>query len=167
MAHRLSLLCSLLMLVVACDGVELKVGESSTSSTSSSTSTIARSTTARTPTTTPYSTTTTPAVPEFPPEADSLEHGGDAWVVVLAASEDFDDPTLDKAVADAKAAGYRTGVTDCDFGAAEALGLAEEAHYYTVSVYLNNQEDALRAEAAFEARGVSGTAALVQTYCMD
>jgi hypothetical protein len=96
-----------------------------------------------------------------------LEHGGETWVVILAASEDFDDPVLDQAVDDATAAGYHTGPTDCDVGVAEALGLPENSYLASVSVYLESEADAGAALVAFEARGVGGTVALVQTFCLD
>jgi hypothetical protein len=112
-------------------------------------------------------TTTTIALPPFPPERESLTHGGDTWVVVLGASEQSDDPILDDAEARAAEAGYTTGATDCDFGAATALGLSEDTHYYTVSVYLSTEADAEAALDAFEARGVKGAVGLVQTFCMD
>lgn len=123
------------------------------------------------PVTTPStttSTTTTAALPAFPPGRENLTHGGDAWVVVLAASEDFEDPALRQAEADAVAAGYQGGSTDCDLGAAQALGLpGEDRHYYTVSVYLVDEADAQAALDAFRARGIDGAVGLVQTYCMD
>jgi hypothetical protein len=124
------------------------------------------------PTTAPATTvptTTTPAeqLPDFPPPAESLTHGGDAWVVVLAASEGFADPLLAEAVLAAEAAGYSTGPTDCDVGAVAALGLPDDRQYYTVSVYLSSEEDAIAARDAFAARGVGATVAEVQTFCLD
>jgi hypothetical protein len=88
-------------------------------------------------------------------------------VVILAASTDSDDPLLASAALDAEAAGYRTGLTDCDQGVAEALGLPEGEHYYSVSVYLENESDANQARDAFVARGLDGTVAQVQTFCLD
>lgn len=97
-----------------------------------------------------------------------MQHGGEAWVVILASAAEFDDPALDAAVAAAEAAGYTAGPTDCDRGAAAALGLPEEASVITVSVYLESEEDAQAALAAFEARGVDGAlVATVLTYCLD
>jgi hypothetical protein len=114
------------------------------------------------------STTTTLALPAFPPGRETLEHGGDAWVVVLAASEDFNDEALAAAEEQASEAGYLTGATDCDFGAAAALGLPEsESHFYTVSVYLDSEVDARAALDAFRARGIDGAVGVVQTYCLD
>jgi hypothetical protein len=132
----------------------------------------ASSTTPPTTTTIIATTTTVPAttlhLPAFPPERPNLEHGGDAWVVVLAASEEFEDPILAEAVGHARDAGYLTGATDCDVGAAAAVGLSEsDRHYYTVSVYLNSETDAEVALEAFLARGVDGAVARVQTYCLD
>jgi hypothetical protein len=94
-----------------------------------------------------------------------LEHGGDAWVVVLAGSDDSNDPVLSAAVEAAEDAGYVTGPTDCDAGAAEALGQPEGN--LTVSVYLASQADAESALLAFEGRGVGGVVAQVQTFCLD
>lgn len=114
-------------------------------------------------------TTTVPAdpLPDFPPPAESLTHGGDAWVVVLAASEGYADPLLSAAVLAAEAAGYATGPTDCDVGTVAALGLPEDRQYYTVSVYLASEGDAVAARDAFAARGVGATVAQVQTFCLD
>lgn len=112
-------------------------------------------------------TATTTSEPSFPPARQDLTHGDDTWVVILAASEDSDDPVLSTAVDDAEAAGYQTGPTDCDAGAAEVLGLPEDRHYYTVSVYFSNEADAEAAHDAFAARGVDGTVGVVQTFCLD
>ena len=87
-------------------------------------------------------------------------------MVVLAGSDDFNDPVLDEATQAAEDAGYNTGPTDCDFGAAEALG-PEGSVTVTVSVYLETEVDAQAALLAFEARGVSGVVAQVQTFCLD
>ncbi|HYJ26007.1 MAG TPA: hypothetical protein VE027_13440 [Acidimicrobiia bacterium] len=146
------------------------VGASTSSSTSSTTEVTAvqptTSTTVETSTTTtttaPLPTTTLPA---FPPERASLEHGADTWVVVLAGSDTPDDPVLADAILAAEEAGYTTGATDCDDGAPEALGQPDGNS--TVSVYLGNEADAHAALLAFEARGVSGVVAQVQTFCLD
>lgn len=86
-------------------------------------------------------------------------------MVVLAASDEPGDPALRQAIAAAEKAGYMTGATDCDFGASEAWG--PDAGDYTVSVYLQGEQDAHAALAAFEARGVAGVVAEVQTFCLD
>jgi len=154
-------------------GTSLETSSSSTSmaepgsSTSSTTSSTTTTTVATTTTSTIASTTTTVPLPDFPPQTENLTHGGDAWVVVLAASEDFEDPVLDVAEGHARDAGYATGPTDCDSGASAILGLPEDGHYYTVSVYLSDEDDALAALAAFEARDVTGAVGVVQTFCMD
>lgn len=155
-------------------GTSLETSSSSTTvaepASTSTTSTTSSTTTTSVPTTTTSTvptTTTTVQLPEFPPETESLTHGGDAWVVVLAASEEYDDPVLVAAEGHARDAGYNTGPTDCDVGASAILGLPEDGHYYTVSVYLSDEADALAALAAFEARDVPGAVGLVQTFCMD
>lgn len=88
------------------------------------------------------------------------------WSVVLAGSADFDDPVLARAVADAEAAGYFVGPTDCDEGAAEAIGMAGSG-VYTITVYLNSEDDARAAADAFAARGVAATVALIRLFCLD
>jgi hypothetical protein len=88
------------------------------------------------------------------------------WSVVLAGSADFDDPVLAQAIADAGAAGYDVGATDCDEGAAEAIGMAGNG-VYTITVYLNSEADARAAAEAFAARDVDATVALVTLFCLD
>ena len=85
--------------------------------------------------------------------------------MVLAGSATPDDPVLAEAILAAEEAGYTTGATDCDDGAPEALGQPDGTS--TVSVYLENEADAHIALLAFEARGVSGVVAEVQTFCLD
>ena len=174
-----ALVFSLGLLAAACGGgtsVDTTVAppaeESTTTIPVTSTSTFTTSTSSTTSssttsTTTPPQTSTTEALPEFPPGRESLEHGGDAWVVILAASTSSEDPLLASAALDAEAAGYLTGVTDCDVGVVQALGLSEDEHYYSVSVYLENETDANQARDAFVARGLDGTVAQVQTFCLD
>lgn len=134
------------------------------------TSTSEATTTTPPPTTSsaaPPTTTTTEALPEFPPDRETLEHGGFTWAVVLAAATDFNDPQLASASLEAEAAGYVTGPTDCDHGVAEALGLSDDEHWYSVSVYFEAEADAAQARDAFVARGVDATVAELQTFCLD
>lgn len=85
--------------------------------------------------------------------------------MVLAGAPAADDPAITAAVAAAEDAGYTTGPTDCDEGAAQALGL--EGYALTISVYFDTEADAQAAAAAFEARGVTGVVAEIQTFCLD
>lgn len=62
-------------------------------------------------------------------------------------------------------AGYSTGSTDCDEGAAEALGLPGGT--ITISACFDTEEDAHAAVAAFEARNIDGVVAEIRTYCLD
>jgi hypothetical protein len=120
-----------------------------------------------TSTTTGSTTSTAPASVAFPPENEDLTHGGSTWAVVLAGAEASDAPILVQAQAAAEAAGYRTGPTDCDVGAADAVGLGT-GPVYTVSVYLRSEADARQALDAFHHAGWDGGAvAEVQTFCMD
>ena len=134
---------------------------------------LATSTTANallTTTTAVVPTTTLPVddpVPVFPAEFQDFTHGGDAWVVILAASEGYADPGLKTATIAATAAGYSAYPTNCDLGATEALGLPPDRSYYTVSVYLASEADANTALESFEKLGVGGVVAVVQTLCLD
>ena len=92
-------------------------------------------------------------------------HGGSTWAVILAGATNADDPVLTDATRSAEDAGYTTGPTDCDQGAAEAIGQPEGA--LTVSVYFDTEADALAAALAFDSRGVNGVVAEVQTFCLD
>ncbi len=118
-----------------------------------------------TTTTTAATTTVTVDLPDFPPAREDLEHGGTTWAVVLAGAEDADDPVIQDAIQAAEDAGYVTGPTDCDEGAADALGAT--GYVLTVSVYFETESDARAAAAAFQARGVDGVVAEVQTFCLD
>ena len=170
-------LCLALALVIGACGAAGQTAATTVPSASSTTgdSTLDATTTLRPSTTTttlppPTTTTTTSrpttsALPAFPPGRESLVHGGDAWVVVLAGAETADDAALSDATQAAADAGYQTGPTDCDFGAEEALGQPDGT--ITVSVYLESEADAQAALLAFEARGVSGVVAQVQTFCLD
>lgn len=114
----------------------------------------------------PVTEAPTTTLPPFPPFLAELPDPPDVWSVVLAGSADFDDPVLDQAIADAAAAGYDVGKTDCDEGAAEALGMSGNG-VYTITIYLNSEVDANAAAAAFAARGVDATVALVTLFCLD
>jgi hypothetical protein len=106
------------------------------------------------------------AVSGFPPANTNLTQGGTTWALVLAGSADFEDPALGHAAAVASDAGYTTGPTDCDIGAAQALGIDSEI-VYTVSVHYETEADAQAAQAAFAARDLTGVVAQVQTFCLD
>lgn len=102
----------------------------------------------------------------FPAVNTNVTQGGTTWAVVLAASADFEDPNLWAAANAASEAGYSSGPTDCDVGAADAFGVTGEI-VYTVSVYYRAEADARNAQAAFAATGIDGVVAQVQTYCLD
>ncbi len=107
----------------------------------------------------------TEPLPAFPDQRTELSHGGTTWAVVLAGAETAEDPAMIAAEQAAVDAGYETGWTDCDEGAAEALGMP--AGTITLSVYFETEEDAALAAAAFAARGVDGVVAEVRTFCLD
>jgi plastocyanin len=117
----------------------------------------------------------------FPPANPNVTHGAETWAVVLAgAFAGYDDvdvgtlPALAPAIDAATAAGYTTGQTTCDMGAAEALGVDPQSgpsptsSFYTVSVYFRNVAEARQALDAFHAAGFGGgVAAQVETFCLD
>lgn len=166
---RLASALALILTLAACVTVDTATSTTPPSTAGSTLATTSPEPTATLPSTTttapPGPTTTTTDLPGFPPERESLEHGGDAWVVVLAGSDSVNDPALTEAIQAAEDAGYATGPTDCDEGAEAALGMPDGT--LTVSVYLETEADAEAALLAFEARGVTGVVALVQTFCLD
>ena len=103
-------------------------------------------TTAVTETTVETPDTTVP-LPEFPEQRTDLVHGAPTWAVVLAGAANPEDPAILTAEQAATDAGYNTGWTDCDEGAAEALGM--QAGIITLSVYFETEEDAEMAAEAF------------------
>jgi len=158
---------ALVLTLAACVTVDTTATSSTpptTPSTLATTSTQATTTLPPTTTTAPPAPTTTD-LPAFPPGRETLEHGGDTWALVLAGSDNVNDPALTEATQAAEDAGYITGPTDCDLGAEEALGMPDGT--LTVSVYFETEADAQQAQLAFEARGVSGVVATVQTFCLD
>jgi hypothetical protein len=150
-------------------------GDSDDSATVETTAEAPASSSTTVPTTAPpTSTTATTAPPSttaavaFPPALEDLEHGGPVWAVVLAAAETSDHPDLAAAEAAAADAGYQAGPTDCDDGAAEALGHGGDGYWLTVSVYFETSDDAQEAAQAFAANGYPGAAvAEVRTFCLD
>jgi hypothetical protein len=105
-----------------------------------------------------------PLTEGFPEATDDVTHGGTTWAVVLAGADALDAVALFEAENSARAAGYLTGPTSCDEGAAEALGAGQ----YTVSVYFDSEAVARQALAAFQEAGFAGGAvAEVVTYCLD
>lgn len=101
------------VLAIAACSADVETATTSSSTTTSvtvadtldATTTIATTTSSVSTTLPP---TTTASLP-FPPGRESLEHGGDTWVVVLAGSDDIDDPVLAEAVEAAEDARYLTG----------------------------------------------------------
>lgn len=152
---RLAVVLTAAALVAAC-------GSSSESTTTTAAS--GTSTAPTTPTTAPTLEPTT-TLPGFPPERAELGHGDPTWAVVLAGASDPEDPSFVEAELIATEAGYTTGFTDCDEGAAEALGMP--AGTITTSVYFETEADARAAAVAFAARGVDGVVAEVRTFCLD
>lgn len=154
----------LVIVLAACGAESTESSMTSGLATTTTQATTTTSSTLATTTTIPAPTTTT-TLPAFPPALESLEHGGEVWAVVLAGSSDIDDPAIASAVASAREAGYATGPTDCDVGAAEALGQPDGN--LMVSVYFADEASAQQALGAFEARSVTGVVARVRTYCLD
>lgn len=162
---RLTVALALAASIAACG----TTADSATTTTPSPTTTDSPVTTAAPSTTAAPETTippeTTVPLPEFPPERTDLAHGGPTWAVVLAGGSTPEDPAIVAAEAAAQDAGYTSAWTDCDEGAAEALGMSGGT--ITLSVYFETEEDAEAAAAAFAARGIDGVVAEVRTFCLD
>jgi hypothetical protein len=176
MRIRITIVATLL-LVAACggqdgDAADTTLGGGADTVAEATTTTAATTTTSSEPetttTTVEAATTTTTSVTavEFPPGLETFTQGGEVWAVVLAGGAG-DEPEMAAAEAAAEQAGYSTGPTDCDEGAAAALGLPSDQSWVTVSVYLESEADALLAQQAFAAQNVEGTVAQIRTYCLD
>ena len=90
--------------------------------------------------------------------------GGSAWAVVIAGAADPFDPLLEDTVANLTAEGYETLITNCDVGAAEAIGM-QAALSYTVSVYAQDRENAEGLADILRENDLSGTVAQVSVDC--
>lgn len=145
------------------------LGPTTTSTDLAPTTTEASTTTSTMDTTSTMAATTT-TLPEFPPPAGGLTHGGESWAVYLAVADDFAAPELEEAQQLADTYGLFAGFGDlgCDQGGAEALGVDASGQWAVVSVYFDTEADALQFIDAFEARGhtVAGVG-LVETFCLD
>ena len=100
----------------------------------------------------------------FPPARISLEHGGDAWAVVLGADENL-DAGLTRGVQAAASAGFEAVASGCDRNDAEAFGWT--AGGAAVAVFFSSEGDARRAAQLFERAGIPAAPSLVSTFCLD
>jgi len=109
----------------------------------------------------------TVAAAGFPRTNTNVTQGGTTWGRrARGVGRLRGPPALWNAVNAASDAGYTAGPTDRDVGAAAAFGVTGEI-IYTVSVYYGSQIDAQSAQAGFDAAGIDGAVAEVQTYCLD
>jgi hypothetical protein len=102
-------------------------------------------------------------------EADgspSTEAARRLWAVVLAGASTPGDEILLAAVDDAASAGFDAAPTNCDDGAAEALGMAGDGTY-TVSLHYATEAEAIAASDMLAAGGVASAVAEVATACPD
>ena len=90
--------------------------------------------------------------------------GATAWAVVIAGASDPFDPLLGETVDLVAAAGHTTTITNCDVGAAEALGM-QPAVSYTISVYAADEDAADRLAASLETVGLPGVVTEVSVVC--
>lgn len=179
-----ALIVAIALLAVACSPTAVDVADSTTSLPVSSTTSqtagtdASQGTTAATsvepatslvPTTTLGSTITT-SLPVFPSQKESFEHGGEAWAVYLAIADEFDDPSLSRAVSLAEEHGYwaATGDLGCDAGGAEATGVEPSGTWVAVGVYFDSEGKAMGFVNALVARGhpVVGFGP-IRSYCLD
>lgn len=90
--------------------------------------------------------------------------GATAWAVVVAGASDPFDPLLGETVDLVAAAGHTTTITNCDVGAAEALGM-QPALSYTISVYAADESAAGLLAASLDAAGLPGVVTEVSVIC--
>lgn len=90
--------------------------------------------------------------------------GASAWAVVIAGASDPFDPPLEDAEQQVLNAGYDTTITNCDVGAATALGMAPDSSF-TVSVYAADEQNASVLATALDAAGLAGEIAEISVDC--
>jgi len=90
--------------------------------------------------------------------------GANVWAVVVAGASQPHDTLLSMTVDDLAAVGYQTTPTNCNQGAAEALGMAP-AESFTVSVHFETEAEAASANRKLEAAGLGGIVAMVKVKC--
>ncbi|KQY22867.1 hypothetical protein ASD16_09645 [Cellulomonas sp. Root485] len=117
------------------------------------------------PSLSPSPTATLRTPPATPPQAADLVHGAVVWGTYVAVVDSFDSPEADAAEARITELGYQPSEGDlgCDQGAAEALGLPENAS--VVSTYFATEQDAALFAQMYgpDALGI----AEVKLFCMD
>ena len=86
--------------------------------------------------------------------ADVPDIGARSWAVVVAGASDPYDPSLSETVEVLANAGYSSTITNCDQGAAEALGM-EPSESYTVSVYGPDEDVAAELVEALDEIGLT------------
>ncbi len=100
------------------------------------------------------------------PETDVPDEGRQLWAVVLAGASEPSDPLLEETVSDLSRAGHETNVTNCDRGAAEALGM-NPSESYTVSVYADSEEAAMILLNDVAPRGIVGVITQIRVECPE
>lgn len=90
--------------------------------------------------------------------------GESAWAVVVAGASDPFDPLLGATVEDLAAAGFPSTITNCDVGAASAIGMQPGASF-TVSVYASNEADAELLMAELDESGLAGPVTEITVQC--
>ena len=90
--------------------------------------------------------------------------GDSVWAVVVAGASDPFEPFLGDVVDDLAAAGFETTITNCDVGAAEAIGMQPSASF-TVSVYASDEASAELLAAELDQSGLGGPVAELVVQC--
>ena len=90
--------------------------------------------------------------------------GASAWAVVIAGATDPFDSLLEGTLENLTAQGYETLITNCDVGAAEAIGM-QPVVSYTVSAYANDRENAEGLADILREIDLGGTVAQVSVDC--
>ena len=92
------------------------------------------------------------------------ELGDSVWAVVVAGASDPFDPILEDTVGLVTDAGHDTTITNCDEGAAEAIGMLPDASF-TVSVYAATPDAAAVLHEELAAAGLPGAISEVLVRC--
>ena len=96
--------------------------------------------------------------------SDSRETLRLEWAVVLAGASTPGDPLLDAAASEVAPLGHEPEITNCDRGAAEAVGM-KPTETYTISLHFRTEEEATEAFAELEALGIPAVVVLVEASC--
>lgn len=89
-----------------------------------------------------------------------------AWVLVLAGASDPYDPILTDTLSEVGDLGYESRISNCDQGAAEAIGMAPEGTF-TLSALFGSEAAAVEASAVLASSQIEGLVTEVVVACPE